>query len=73
MKRTVILSAVVFLASTVMAAIDNDPPRLVVWAGAAQFVVAVIAAVIYAWWSRVPPSRQRLGEANRSPEDTRHQ
>jgi hypothetical protein len=71
MKWTLILLTVAFLASSVMAAIDDDPPRLVVWAGTVQFVLTVIAATIYAWWSRVTPSTP--GEASLSREDARPQ
>ena len=60
-KWTLILSTAVFLASTVLAAIDDDPPRLVVWAGSVQFVVTVIVAAIHAWRSSLP--RQDNGEA----------
>jgi hypothetical protein len=49
MKWTLILSTAAFLASTVMAAIDDDPPRLVVWAGSAQFIVTLIIAAIHTW------------------------
>ncbi len=61
MKLTLILSTAVFLASTVMAAIDDDPPRLVVWAGTVQFVVTVIVVAVHAWRSSL--TRQGSGEA----------
>jgi hypothetical protein len=44
MKWTLILSTAAFLASMVMAAIDDDAPQLVVWAGTVQFIVTVIVA-----------------------------
>ena len=80
MKWTLILSTAAFLASSVMAAIDDNPPRLVVWAGTVQFIVTLIVVAVAAWRRSLP--RQRNGEAksavgfkivatNRAPPESR--
>ncbi len=61
MKWTLILSTAALLASAVIAAIDDDPPRLVVWAGTVQFIVTVMVAAIQAWRSSL--TRQGNGKA----------
>jgi len=51
-KWTLIISTAAFLASSLLAAIDDDPPQLVVWAGTIQFVIVVVVAIAQAKWGK---------------------
>jgi hypothetical protein len=55
---------VAFVASSVLASIDDDPPRLVVWAGTIQFVVTVLITAIGAWRNRVASHGREDGESD---------
>jgi hypothetical protein len=47
------LSTIMFVATTVLAAIDDDPPRLVVIAGTVQFIGTILFVALRTWWHRL--------------------
>jgi hypothetical protein len=42
-----------FVATTVLAAIDDDRPQLVVMAGTVQFIATILYVALRTWWHRL--------------------